>query len=210
MKKILLTVFLLLGAGAAFVALRYPSAVVGLVRGSNPVSTYVEGSADIILTDIATYRQDASGWASDTLGQTSDTMAGYGCTVTSVANAITNVTGRQMSPKVLNAALSQINGYTSQGWLIWSKITEATNGAVQVTVHDTPTQAGIEACMAGGGYPIVKIKLGGVIPHWVMLSGRQNGEYLMRDPLRGGPSDPAIAVSTRARQIHSLRCLSKI
>ena len=209
MKKVLLAVLLLLGAGSAFIALRYPSAVVGLIRGGNPVAAYVEGSADIVLTDRATYRQDANDWASDTLGQTSDTMADYGCTVTSVANAITNVTGRQMSPKVLNAALSQINGYTSRGWLIWSKITEATNGAVQITVHDTPTQAGIEACMTDGGYPIVKIKLGGVVPHWVMLTGRLNGAYLMRDPLRGGPSDPAIAVSTRARQIHSLRCLSK-
>lgn len=209
MKKILAVFLLLIVAGVGFVGLRYPSAIMDIIKGSNPVSAYVEGAADIDLTDIATFRQDTSDWAEDTLGQTTDTMADYGCTVTSVANAITNITGTQMSPKVLNATMGEIGGYTGRGWLIWGKVAEATKGAVKITVHDAPTHAGIDACMAAGAYPIVKIKLGGVVPHWVMLSGRQNGEYMMRDPLKGGPSDVAIPVSSRASQIHSLRCLSK-
>lgn len=209
MKKILLVILLILGVAGAFVGLRYPSAVVDLIKGTDPVSSYVAGSADIILPDIATYRQDFGDWSSDTLGATSDTMAGYGCTVTSVANAITNVTGSQMSPKKLNDTLSRIDGYTSRGWLIWSKVAEATDGAVQITVHGTPTHEKIDQCMASGSYPIVKIKLGGVVPHWVMLVGRRDGEYLMRDPLQGGPADQPIEVSRRAQKIHSLRCLSK-
>lgn len=209
MKKILLAILLSLSAASVFVGLRYPSVVVDLIKGTDPVPSYVAGAADINLPDIATYRQDANEWSSDTLGTTSDTMAGYGCTVTSVANAITNVTGNQTSPKVLNDTLSRINGYTNRGWLIWSKVAEATNGAVQITVHGTPTHEKIDQCMAAGSYPIVKIKLGGVVPHWVMLVGRRDGEYMMRDPLQGGPTDLPIAVSKRAQKIHSLRCLSK-
>ena len=210
MKKLLIVVSLALVAGAAFVVVRYPSVFLDIVRGSpDPVAVYVEGAADIILNDNAAYRQDSSDWAEDTLGQTSDTMAGYGCTVTSVANAITNVTDTQMSPKALNDRLSQIGGYTSRGWLIWSNVSEATDGAVGVTVYSKPSHGTIEACMADGSYPIVKIKLGGVIPHWVMLVGRRGGDYIMRDPLLGGPTDVAIPVSSRGSKIHSLRCLSK-
>jgi hypothetical protein len=63
--------------------------------------------------------------------------------------------------------------------------------------------------MADSGYPVVKIKLGGVIQHWVLLVGCRDGEYIMRDPLVGAPVDPAIPVSVRGKTIYSLRCLPK-
>ena len=209
LKKIILVIVLGLGAGAGYIGWRYPSVIRDIVKGpANTVSVRV-GGADMALPDAAAFRQDTADWATDTLGETSDTLKDYGCTVTSVANAISNVTGAPISPKQLNEKLGQVGGYTSRGWLIWGKVAEATDGAVQITVHDEPTHEGIAACMADGGYPVVKIKLGGVIPHWVLLVGRKDGEYIMRDPLVGAPDDPAIPVSVRGNKIYSLRCLSK-
>jgi len=209
LKRIVFVIVLGLGAGAAYIGWRYPSVIRDIVKGpANTVTVRVDGP-DMVLPDAAAFRQDAADWADDKMGQTADTLGDYGCTVTSVANAISNVTGAPVSPKQLNEKLGQVGGYTSRGWLIWSKVAEATDGAVQVTVHDEPTREGIAACMAGGGYPVVKIKLGGVIPHWVLLVGRKDGEYIMRDPLVGAPDDPAIPVSVRGKTIYSLRCLSK-
>ena len=210
LKKIILVIVLGLGAGAGYIGWRYPSVIRDIVKGpANTVPVRV-GGADMALPDAAAFRQDTADWTEDTMGQTSDTLGRYGCTVTSVANAISNVTGTLISPKQLNEKLGQVGGYTSRGWLIWSKVTEATDGAVRITVHDEPTHEGIAACMADGGYPVVKIKLGGVIPHWVLLVGRKDGEYIMRDPLVGVPDDPAIPVSVRGNKIYSLRCLSKV
>lgn len=192
----------------AFVAYRYPSIVMDVLRGPvEPVAVFQAGSEDIIMRDTASYRQDDAAWAGDLMGSTSDTLGAYGCTLTSVANAVSNVTGQVVSPRDLNAKFGQIGGYTSRGWLIWSKVAEANEG-VHVTVHDTPSHSAIEACMRAGAYPIVKIKLGGVIPHWVLLVGRKEGSYIMRDPLLGAPMDAPLPVSTRADKIFSLRCLS--
>ncbi len=209
LKKIFIVIVLGLGAGAGYVGWRYPSVIRDIVKGpGNTVSVRVDGP-DMTLPDAVAFRQDTAEWADDTMGQTSDTLGDYGCTVTSVANAISNLAGAPISPKQLNEKLGQVGGYTSRGWLIWSKVTEATDGAVRITVHEEPTHEGIDACMADGDYPIVKIKLGGVIPHWVLLVGRKDGEYIMRDPLVGAPDDPAIPVSVRGKTIYSFRCLSK-
>ncbi len=208
--KIIVVLALGLGAGVGYIGWRYPSVIRDIVSGpANTVAVQGVG-ADMVLPDTAAFRQDTAEWAGDTMGQTTDTLGRYGCTVSSVANAISNVTGAPISPKQLNEKLGQVGGYTSRGWLIWGKVTDATDGAVRVTVHDEPTHEGIAACMADGGYPVVKIKLGGVIPHWVLLVGRKDGEYIMRDPLIGAPDDPAIPVSVRGDKIYSLRCLSKV
>jgi len=212
MKKTIIVIFSAALLAAAFVTVRYPSIMRDLILGgSEPISVFTAGNpADILLPDNASFRQDHPDWASDKMGQTTDTLGDYGCTVSSVANAISNVTGTEISPKILNENLGKVSGYTNRGWLIWSKVSQATQGAVQITVHDQPSQTAIEACMVGGGYPIVKIKLGGVVPHWIMLVGRKNGEYIMRDPLLGKPSDGPLPISVRSKKIHSLRCLSKI
>jgi hypothetical protein len=110
---------------------------------------------------------------------------------------------------VLNARLGEVGGYTGRGWLIWSKVAQATGGAVRVDVFPDPTHSGIDACFSDGAYPVVKIRLGRVVPHWVMLVGRKDGEYLMRDPLRGTPADAPVPVSGRSMKIHALRCVTK-
>lgn len=209
MRRLLLSLAVVTIFGAGFLVIRYPSVILDIFRGSpEPVSVVVAGAPDITMKDSASFRQDNDVWGADVLGQTSDSLERYGCTLTSVANAVSNVTGKAISPQMLNAKLGDVEGYTSRGWLIWSKVSEATDGAVRVAVHSAPSHDAIDACMRDGSYPIVKIKLGGVIPHWVMLVGRRNGEYLMRDPLLGTPEDGPLPLSVRANVIHSLRCLS--
>jgi hypothetical protein len=162
---------------------------------------------DLMLKDWANFRQDERGWAYEPLGNTGETMREFGCTVTSVANAITNFHGDYITPKVLNKDLIRVGAFTERGWLIWSKISEATDGRYSATIFNTPSHANIDSCLAANQYPVVKIMLRGVVQHWVLIVGRKNGEYMIRDPLEGDRAEAPIKLSSRANKVHSVRCI---
>lgn len=164
---------------------------------------------DLMLTDIANFRQDERGWAYELLGGTGETMREYGCTVTSVANAMTNFSGEYVTPKVLNQNLIKVGAYTDRGWLIWSKISDATDGKYSATIYNTGDTANVDACLADNQYPVVKILLRGTVQHWVLVVGRKDGEYLIRDPLEGDRAERPIPLSRRADRIHSVRCIKE-
>lgn len=163
---------------------------------------------DIMLADRSNFRQDERGWAYEPLGHTRQTMREYGCTVTSVANAITNYDRDYMTPKILNNNLIKARGYTDRGWLKWSAISQATNGkyAARVFSGGNP-EAQIDGCLANNEYPVVKIMLRGEVQHWVLVVGRKNGEYMVRDPLEGDRAEHPIPLSSRAKRVHSVRCI---
>ena len=194
---------------AVGVVLKYPSLINDILGrgGARIVSTAPATFGNIMLPDQSAFRQDYPEWGAKSLGGTSDTLAGYGCTITSVANAISNLREQSVRPDVLNQSLIENSGYTSRGWLIWSAVSKATQDEVHVKVYNQASHDAIDACMSKGAYPVVKIKLGGVVPHWVLLVGRDKGEYLARDPLLGDNNDAPIALSSRSGSIHSLRCV---
>jgi len=162
-------------------------------------------SPDIMLTDNAVFRQDDKRWAKDKIGATQDTIYDYGCTLTSAANAITNLTGREMTPAAFNKKMSRVGGFTDRGWLVWSKIEDITDGKVVARMYNNPSHKRINSCLAKGEYPLVKIFLGGTLQHWVMVVGRNGEDYLVRDPLVTS-ADPTL-LSSRGDEIHSVRCI---
>lgn len=165
--------------------------------------------ADYMLADLSNFRQDERGWAYDPLGHTNQTLREFGCTVTSVANAITNYDQDFITPRILNQNLIKARGFTDRGWLKWSAISAATDGKYSARVFGSPSHANIDSCMANNEYPVVKIFLRGEVQHWVLIVGKRNGEYLIRDPLEGDRDEKPILLSSRAKGVHSLRCIKK-
>ena len=167
------------------------------------------GSAlSVRLPDIARFQQNDPRWAADRLGNldNGDTLGAAGCVVASVATAMTDL-GHAIEPGKLNAELAAEGGFTPRGWLMWSAISRVSKGEIRAEVHTEPSRERLDACLARGDYPIVKFLIGGVIPHWVVLVGKHEGTYFMRDPLI---DEPAPAPLTRRTQIIlSVRCIGR-
>lgn len=119
--------------------------------------------ANYMLADLSNFRQDERGWAYDPLGHTNQTMREFGCTVTSVANAITNYDQDFVTPRILNNNLIKAGGYTDRGWLKWSAISAATDGKYSARIFNSASNANIDTWLANNEYPVVKIFLRGTV-----------------------------------------------
>lgn len=154
------------------------------------------------------FRQDSDDWGTDKIGTTTDTLTGYGCTIASVSIAASNLLKTEITPGDLNRELGAVGGFTDRGWLIWQKLESATDGQLRTEYYSQPSHAAIKQCMQDDGYPIVKIKLRGIIVHWVVVVGKSDAGYLVRDPLVGQAGDEPILLSSRSDYIYAARCIS--
>ncbi len=168
-----------------------------------PVPTFM-------LPDNYVFRQDDPRWAGDRIDETEDRMAGYGCTISSVAMAASNLMGEEITAGDMQTRLSAHNGFTDRGWLIWSALPKATNGQIQARIYRQPDHTNIQSCMDKGHYPLIKIFLGGKIVHWVLIVGATETDYLVRDPLYGTATDAPVPLTSRADKIHALRCIEDV
>jgi hypothetical protein len=160
------------------------------------------------LADNAHFQQDDPRWSAVPMGSpTGDKLGPAGCTVTSVAMAMTNL-GHSFDPGQLTMALNADNGFTAQSWLVWSALPRVAKGGLRVTIHDKPSLDKIDACLARGDYPIVKFYLFKIIPHWAVLVGKQQGTYYMRDPLIDEPAP--VPLTRRTPTIHAVRCIGRV
>ncbi len=161
---------------------------------------------DIRLPDKTHYLQNDPRWAGERLGGTDESLGQVGCTIASVAAALTNL-GIAITPLELNTQLQNAGGYTSRGWLIWSAIEKVTVSKANVVAYRSPSHDNINACLNERNYPVVKFLINGVVPHWVLVVGREQGDYLVRDPLV--TKTDAIKLSSRTSLILSHRCVRK-
>lgn len=196
-------------AVAALIVLTCIAAAWTFYRSRTPVPSPAFGGSeiDIALADRVHFMQTDPRWAAERLGGTTDRLAATGCTVASVAMAMTNL-GHAIDPKDLNAALTAAGGFTEHGWLVWDAVERVTKGALRAGVHAAPSLDGMDACLQRGDYPIVKFLIGGVVQHWVVLVGKRGGEFLMRDPLIGEP-DP-VPLTRRTPVVLSVRCIGRV
>jgi len=135
------------------------------------------------LPDRSAFYQKDKRWGSERLGKSSDTMASDGCLVTATSMALANL-GFQTNPSDLNARLTQADGFTSRGWLIWDGIRKVTGGRAKAHFYDEVSEEIINGCMRAGNYPLVQFYLKNGRSHWAMILKRDGRGYHMRDPLR--------------------------
>jgi len=162
----------------------------------------------VALPDDYAFRQDDPRWGADKLGTTNDSLSQYGCTLTSVAIAASNLLKTEISPGEMNTRLTNAKGYTDSGWLIWRRVGTVTNGKLRAAMSTAPSHAAITGCMQEGGYPIIKIDRDQRINHWVVIVGKSEDDYYIRDPRVGNAHDAAIPLSSRSRHIYAVRCVS--
>lgn len=173
-------------------------------------SVVPEGAAPVfMLSDNYHFRQDDPKWGQSRIGDTEDRLFAYGCTVSSVAMAASNLLQTEITPESLNQKLSNNGGYTDRGWLIWDEIAPATHDKVAAKYYSQPRHEDILSCMSSGSYPVIKIKLYDSIIHWVLVVGSTQDQYLIRDPLVGSGKDKPIELKERSSTIDAVRCIHK-
>ena len=135
------------------------------------------------LPDRSAFYQKDGRWAGESLGRSSDTIGSHGCLVTATSMALANL-GFQTNPSDLNARLTDNDGFTKKGWLIWDGIRKVTGGRAAAQYYDEVNEDIINSCMREGDYPLVQFYLKNGRSHWAMILKRDARGYHMRDPLR--------------------------
>jgi hypothetical protein len=128
------------------------------------------------------FQQKDARWKDDTIGGSGESLGKVGCTIASLAMAL-HVYGFRTTPKELNDWLKANDGYTFRGWLKWEAVNRYTRGTVAVAIPDRPTHADIDAALRARQPVLAKVFINRIIPHWVLIAGKQGNEYLVRDPL---------------------------
>jgi len=160
---------------------------------------------NIPIIDIPTfYNQRDKSWASDMLGNTHETVGKVGCLISSVGMNLSYY-GIGMNPKKINEKLTRVEGFTSRGWLVWSKLSTITDDKVTVSFPKL-SHENIEKYLLKKEPVLAKLYINRVIPHWVLIVGEKEGEYLMLDPLR---DEKPIKFSSYGSYIYSIRVMEK-
>ncbi len=139
-------------------------------------------STDFALQTPPFFLQHDAAWGTDKMGVSGSSMGAAGCLVTCCAGAISEL-GIPVTPGELNRLLSEHGGYTAGGELIWTEIGQAVPG-VSYTYSRVFSAATLERDLQNGRLPIVQVQLGvGGPPHWLLVVGARDGEFLVHDPL---------------------------
>lgn len=152
------------------------------------------------------YRQRDSRWENEDLGGLGESMARVGCTVCSLAMTL-DFYGVKITPKELNDFLKKNDGYTVRGWLKWDSVSKVSNGQVTMDYIGKPSFKVIDRALKSNQPVIAKVFINGVIPHWVLIVGKEGTDYLMRDPLE---NENAVGrVSHYGSKIYAVRILKR-
>ena len=192
------TALVIVAIGASYIV-RSCSSVPSSPDTADPVSPLV-----LSVPDDFHYLQTDKRWSDAVMGASGGTISDFGCTLSSVAMAVSNL-GVDVDPGVLNAALNSADGYTDRGWLKWGALEDVTEGAVKVTIYDEPKAEQIDLCLQDGHYPVVKFMLDDRVQHWALVVGKTTDDWVVRDPLDDTRTVRPLGELTSA--FESVRCI---
>ncbi len=177
-----------------------------LAAAGTASANYTPMPGKLALPDHVAFAQTDPRWAGHRLGRTGDTMETDGCLVTATAMVLGNL-GIKTDPGELNKQLTAADGYTKQGWLIWSAIDKVTNGKATAKYYDEVSNDVIDGCMAAGYYPLARFILPSGRSHWAMIVRRSEYGFHMRDPLH--PSEQPLIFPQSVDAFKAVRCVGK-
>jgi hypothetical protein len=193
--------------GALLLCVLVPVLAFVWLRRINPPDYSISATGGEILVStnapITPYHLQADEqWAGVLLGGSGERFADVGCTVCCVSMAFTHL-GFPISPKELNAELIMLDGYTDRGWLKWHAASAVTRGTITFTIPKHPTHALIDDAIKAKQPVIAKVLLWESMPHWVLIVGKDQNEYLIKNPLH---QDRTLQkLSEISSRIHSVR-----
>lgn len=128
------------------------------------------------------FLQNDDRWKEDYLGKSKYTIGGYGCLLSIITSACTTL-GYETNPKDLNKLLTENDGYTSSGEIIWYKINE-TLPDIKYDYTRIFNSGTIMKDLKNGYLPIVMVKYHGTgYQHWVLIIGSTKDDFIIIDPL---------------------------
>ena len=200
-EQIKIIIFLLLLVGISLLIYRFqPRERVHAIPSISQIET-----GDIAPIEIPNfYNQRDKRWASDKLGDSSETVGKVGCLISSICMNLSYYK-EHMTPKELNIKLRELEGYTQRGWLIWSKLEEVMDNKLSITFPELSHES-IEKNLLDKKPILAKVYINKVIPHWILIVGKEKREYLMLDPLTDGTLSK---VSHYGGYIYSIRLLEE-
>jgi hypothetical protein len=163
-------------------------AILGNWRPGVSIAAQTSGTVPkMVLATEVIYRQGDPSWSREKIGGSGQTLGSVGCTICCVCNALAEY-GITLNPAELNERLKSVGGYTDEGRIKWKSVETVTDQRVQIEIPRWPMQSDINSALNAGCPVLVKVLLGDVAEHWVLLVGRDGREYLMKDPLGDGKS----------------------
>jgi hypothetical protein len=132
---------------------------------------------------VPSFRQDDDRWRGDALGGVPEngTVGSAGCAVAATAMVFQSY-GIDTDPQQLNWFLTNVGGYTKQGWLYWDRAAWWAPGRVRHIYEDLPSYDLIDSNLARGNPVIVRVRFPSGITHFVVIAGKEGFDYLIRDP----------------------------
>jgi hypothetical protein len=132
---------------------------------------------------VPSFRQDDDRWRDDALGGVPEngTVGSAGCAVAATAMVFQSY-GIDADPQQLNWFLTNVGGYTKQGWLYWDRAAWWAPGRVRHIYEDLPSYDLIDSNLARGNPVIVRVRFSSGITHFVVIAGKEGFDYLIRDP----------------------------
>jgi Peptidase_C39 like family len=132
------------------------------------------------------FRQGDERWRDDPLAGVPDngTLGGEGCAVAAVA-MVFKFYGIETDPQHLNWFLTDVGGYTDRGWVYWERAAWLAATRVRLVYEDLPSYQLIDSNLARGNPVIIRVRLRGGVTHFVVVSGKNGFDYLVRDPGAG-------------------------
>ena len=160
-----------------------------------------ETPAALVLGKYPYYLQADPAWANMPVGNSGETMSAVGCTLTSISMGLSGL-GHPLTPGEVNAKLTQNGGFTKNGYVIWGKVATLTEGAIEVVTVDN-SYARFDRELAANRPVIVKVLLGGIVQHWVLVVGKEGREYIALDPLN--KAKQPVPLSSVSSKIYAMR-----
>ncbi len=132
---------------------------------------------------VPSFRQGDEKWSEDALGgvEANGTIGGEGCAV-SAAAMVFKFYGIDVDPQQLNWFLTNVGGYTDQGWLYWDRAAWFAPDRVRHVYEDLGSYQLIDSNLSRGNPVIVRVRLRNGITHFVVIAGKEGFDYLVQDP----------------------------
>lgn len=132
------------------------------------------------------YNQRDTAWGSQLIGKSNMTMAEVGCLVTSIA-MITSHYGKTLTPSQIAASSNPFFYNTADMLWTWSG---PINGVTATRSRVGYNVAALDAELSSGRPAIVRITAGNSVgTHFVVITKKQDGKYIMKDPYEADGND---------------------
>jgi hypothetical protein len=142
-------------------------------------------SFSLTFNETPLYLQTDPLWADQSIGGSNEKIENVGCTICCISMGLAQYE-IDIKPDQLNTLLQEKNGYTDQGWVIWEAISAVTDEKLQVKVISKVSYDIIDQALKEGHPVLARIYIKNAIAHWVLISGKEGLDYLIKDPLGDG------------------------